>query len=87
MELSKTVAVLALVLGAVLAAGYARGTETGWPAGAKETVQDRLVAREALRRAELADHHRRKEDFARRCSKPLMTRTELEACRVAYRRL
>ena len=87
MELSKAVASLALLLGVLLAAGYARGTEIGWPAGTKETVQDRLTAREAMRRAALAEHHKRKEDFARLCTKPLMSPAELEACRVAYRRL
>jgi hypothetical protein len=80
MELSKSVAVLALVLGAMLVTGYARGTET-------ETAQDRAVAREAQRRVAVAEHERRKEDFVRRCAKPLMSRAELEACRAAYRRL
>jgi len=79
MELSKLVAFLALVLGVVLAAGQARSAAT---------VQDRLVEREALRRAALLEHHKRKEDFARRCSgKPYLTSSELEACRAAYRRL
>ena len=70
----------------LLAAGYARGAETGWQT-AKATVQEQLVAREAMRRAALAEHHKRKEDFARLCIKPLMSSAELEACRVAYRRL
>ena len=85
MELSKAVASLALILAAALAAGYARGTEIGAPTGS--TVQDRLLAREAMRRAAVAEHHKRIEDFARRCTKPLMSNVELEACRVAYRRL
>jgi hypothetical protein len=87
MELSKAVASLALILGLLLAMGHARATEIGGPTGSTETVQDRLVAREALRRAALAEHHKRKEDFARLCTKPLMSPAELEACRVAYRRL
>jgi hypothetical protein len=87
MELSKAVASLALLLGVLLATGYARGTDIGTPDGGKGTVQERLVAREAVRRAALAEHHRRKEDFARLCTKPLMSAVELEACRVAYRRL
>jgi hypothetical protein len=87
MELSKAVASLALILGAALAAGYAHGMDGGGPAVTKETMQDRLVAREALRRAALAEHHKRREDFARLCTKPLMSNAELEACRLAYRRL
>ena len=87
MELSKAVASLALLLGVLLATGYARGSEIDAAAGAKGTVQERLVAREAVRRAALAEHHKRKEDFARLCAKPLMSAVELEACRVAYRRL
>ena len=79
MELSKLVAFLALVLGVVLATGQARGTGT---------VQDKLVEREATRRAALAEQHKRKEDFEKRCSgKPYLTRAELEACRAAYRKL
>jgi hypothetical protein len=79
MELSKVVALLALVLGVALATGQARGTDT---------MQDKLMEREAVRRAALAEHNKRKEDFARRCSGKLyLTRAELEACRVAYRKL
>jgi hypothetical protein len=79
MELSKIVAFLALVLGVVLATGQARSAET---------VQNKLVEREAVRRAALVEHDKRKEDFSRRCSgKPYLTSTELEACRAAYRRL
>ena len=47
MELSKVVASLAILLGAVLATGHARGDGPSSPA-VKETVQDRLVAREAM---------------------------------------
>lgn len=78
MELSKLVAFLALVLGVVLVTGQARGAGT---------VQDKLVEREAVQRAALVEHHKRKEDFTRLCSKPYMTSTELEACRAAYRKL
>jgi hypothetical protein len=86
MELSKAVASLALVLAVTLAAGYANGDNKSMPP-AKETMQERLLAREAMRRAALQEHHRRKEDFTRLCTKPLMTAAELEACRAAYRRL
>ena len=80
MELSKAVAALSLILGALLTTGYARAAE-------KEIVQVRAAAREAVRRVAIAEHDRRKADFARRCSKPIMTNAELEACRAAYRRL
>jgi hypothetical protein len=80
MELSKAVAGLAVILAVMLVTGHASGTE-------KETVQDRAAAREAVRRLEIAQHQQRKEDFARRCAKPLMTAAELAACRAAYRRL
>lgn len=86
MELSKVVASLAIVLGAVLATGYARGDGPSGPA-VKETVQDKLVAREAMQRAALAEHHRRKEDVTRLCNRPLYKPGELEACRAAYRKL
>jgi hypothetical protein len=46
------------------------------------------VEREAVQRAALVEHHKRKEDFVRRCSgKAYLTSTELEACRAAYRKL
>ena len=79
MDLSKTVAVIALCLGAMLITGYARGVE--------KEIQDRAAAREAQRRVALAEHQKRKDDFVRLCAKPLMSRSELEACRAAYRRL
>jgi hypothetical protein len=50
-------------------------------------TQDRAAAREAARRVALAEHEKRKADFARRCAKPFMSAAELEACRAAYRRL
>jgi hypothetical protein len=80
MELSKAVAALCLILGALLMTGYARAAE-------KTIVQDRSEAREAQRRVAIAQHERRKEEFARRCMKPIVTNAELEACRAAYRRL
>lgn len=86
MELSKVVAALAIILGAMLATDYARGAGPSGPA-VGETVQDRLLAREAMRRAALAEHHRRKEDVARLCNRPLTSPAALEACRAAYRRL
>ena len=86
MELSKVVASLAIILAVTLVTGYARGDGPGSPA-VKETVQNRLLAREAMQRAALAEHHRRKEDVARLCNRPLTSPADLEACRAAYRRL
>jgi hypothetical protein len=85
MDLDKAVAALALIIGGAVVTGYAHGTEHGRPA---ETIQDKLVEREAVRRAALQEYYKRKEDFVRRCNgKPYMTSTELEACRAAYRKL
>jgi hypothetical protein len=86
MELSKIVASLAIILGAALATGHARGDGPLMPP-ARETMQDRLLAREAMQRAALQEHHRRKEDVARLCNRPLNTPANLEACRAAYRKL
>jgi len=86
MELSKVVASLALILAVTLATGYARGQGLSGPA-VRETAQDKLVAREAMQRAALAEHHRRKEDVVRLCNRPLNSPADLEACRAAYRRL
>jgi hypothetical protein len=74
------IAGLALVLAVVLVTDYARGAGI-------ETVQERNAAREAARRVAVTEHQRRKEDVTRLCSKPLMTRSELETCQAAYRRL
>jgi hypothetical protein len=84
MELSKVVASLALILGVLLATGYARADGGS---GVRQTGQERLAAREAMQRAALAEHHRRKVDVMRLCNKPLNTAAELEACRAAYRKL
>ena len=84
MQLSVIVGSMALVLGAVLITGYAFGQESMQTPAVKQTVQEKLDAREAQRRAE---HRKRKEDFARRCMKPGLAGAELEACRAAYRRL
>ena len=84
MELSKVVASLALILCVLLATGYARGDGGS---GVKQTGQERLLAREAMQRAALAEHHRRKEDVMRLCNRPLNRPVELEACRAAYRKL
>jgi hypothetical protein len=87
MELSKVVASLAIILGAALATGHARGDGPSGPVAKETTVHERLLAREAMQRAALAEHHRRKEDVARLCNRPLNSPANLEACRAAYRRL
>jgi predicted DNA binding protein len=87
MQLSIIVGSMALVLGGVLITGYAFGQESMESPAVKQTVQNKLDQREAQRRAAVAEHKKRKEDFARRCMKPGLTDAELEACRVAYRRL
>jgi hypothetical protein len=76
MKLSLAIALIACLLAIALVAGYASGTERGT-----------LAEREAARRLAAAEHQKRKEDFARRCGKSLVTAAELEACRAAYRRL
>jgi hypothetical protein len=86
MELSKVVASLAIILAVTLATGYARG-QGATAAAVRGTAQDKLAAREAMQRAALAEHHRRKEDVARLCNRPLNSPADLEACRAAYRKL
>ena len=86
MQLSSIVGSMALVLAGVLATAYAFGDENTAPV-AQQTVQKKLDEREAKRRAEMVEHKKRKEEFARRCTKAGLSDAELEACRVAYRRL
>jgi hypothetical protein len=86
MDLSKVIAAVALALAAVLVSEYSRAAEklvVQQPLQARETTE----AREAARRLAFADHQRRKDNVVRLCNKPLRTQAELEACRVAYRRL
>ena len=78
MKLSHAVVLLALVIATVLITGYAHSAGAG---------EERAGAREAQRRLAVAEHQRRKEDFARLCGKPYKSAAELEACRAAYRRL
>jgi hypothetical protein len=87
-ELSRTIAWMALVLGVILAAGYAQG-ESGQPAAPSSpvTVQKRLEAREAQRRAAVEEQQRRKDAYERACSKPIKSQAQLDECRAAYKRL
>jgi hypothetical protein len=87
MELSRGIGSTALTLAVVIATVYALGEDGIQPPAPKETIQKKLEAKEAQRRAAVAEQKRRKAEFARRCSKEDMTDSEREACRAAYRRL
>jgi hypothetical protein len=91
MQLSTIVASVALVLAAALAVGRALGQDI--PPRSEShvepmvTMQKRIDEREAQRRAAAADQQRKRDEFARRCSKPLKTPYELEECRTVYRQM
>jgi len=86
-ELSRTIGWMAVVLGVILAAGYAQG-EAGQPAAPKKnTAQEQVEAREAQRRAAVEEHQRRKDAYERACSKPNKSQAQLDECRAAYKRL
>ena len=95
MELSRTIGTVAVVLGVVLAAGFAVG-EDGAPARqlaqatqaeATKTGQMKIEEREALRRAALEEQQKRKDAFERACNKPLKSDMDFDLCRTAYKRL
>ena len=88
MELSKTIGMMAVVLGVVLAAGFAVG-EDGAQNAAKPppTVRMTLEEREAQRRAALEEQQKRKDAFERACNKPLKSEMDFDRCRAAYKRL
>ena len=85
MQLSTVVASAALVLAAALAVGHALGQDIAPQSETKVTMQRKVDEREAQRRAAAADQQKRKEEFAKRCSKPVKTPFELEECRTVYR--
>lgn len=88
MQLSTVVASVALVLAAALAVGHALGQDIPPQSEPKAvTMQKKVDEREAQRRAAAADHQKRKDEFARRCTKPLKTPYELEECRTVYRQM
>jgi hypothetical protein len=87
MQLSTAIGTLALLLAAALAAGHALGQDAIPPASTPTTMQKKVDEREAQRRAAAADQQKRKDEFARRCSKPLKTPNELEECRLVYRQM
>lgn len=86
MELSRTIALMAVVLGVAQAAAYAID-ETGPAPASKQTAQKKVDEREAQRRAALDAHEKRKEHFERSCNKPLRSETDFDLCRAAYRAL
>ena len=86
MDTSIIVGSIALALAGVLATGKAFGQETPLPL-IKETAHEKLEQREALRRAEMAEHQKRKAEFARNCFKQGLSEPQLDACRAAYRKL
>jgi hypothetical protein len=86
MQASTIVGTLALILALVLVAGYARSDEP--PALLEiKTIQKKVDEREAQRRAAVAEQQKRKDEFARRCSKPVKTAEELTECRAVYRQM
>jgi len=86
MELSRTIASLAVVLAALLVIGYARGEGSdGEPA--KETAQQKLEKREQARREAVIEQQRRAELFDRNCRKPVKTAEEMAVCRAVYRQM
>lgn len=96
MELSRTIGTVAVVLGIVLAAGFAVGedgvpaTKQGEPTATPEaakTGQAKVEEREAQRRVALQEQQKRKDVFERACNKPLKTDMDFDLCRNAYKRL
>jgi hypothetical protein len=87
MQLSTTVATTALLLGMLLIAQYARGEGSAQPQPGMVTAQAKVEAREQQRRIALAEHRKRKEEFAKRCGSEPMSAAQLEQCRAAYRKL
>jgi hypothetical protein len=87
MQLSTVVASAALVLAAALVVGHALGQDISPQSEPKVTMQKKIDEREAQRRAAAVDHEKRKEEFARRCTKPIKTPYELEECRTVYRQM
>jgi hypothetical protein len=88
MDLSRTVATVAIVLGVVLAAGYASSQDNNTQASMpKQTAQEKIAEREAQRREQMKLQQERKEEFTRRCGKSLQSAAEQDYCREAYRKL
>jgi hypothetical protein len=73
MELSRTIALVAVVLGLLLAAGHATAQ------------QKKADEPEVQKRAALEAHEKRKAHFERSCNKALSSDTDFVLCRAAYR--
>ena len=73
-------------LAAALAAGHVLGQDTP-PQSEPKAMHKKVEEREAQRRAAAVDQQKKRDEFARRCSKPLKTPHELEECRVVYRQM
>ncbi len=86
MDLSRTIASLALLLSLLLVVGYARAQPIDAPAYLP-TAQKKVEEREMKRREAMAEQQRRRDEFEHKCRKPLMNPAELEDCRLAYRQL
>jgi hypothetical protein len=87
MDLAKIVGTLAIAIGVVVAAGHAAGEDAGEPPARALAVPKKVADRDAERRAAMAEQQKRKEDVSRLCGKQNKTDAEMEACRVAYRKL
>jgi hypothetical protein len=85
-KLSTTIASVAVVLGVILAAGYANGEAAAVTESAKQTAQDKVVAREMQRRVAVEEQQKRKDAYERACNKP-RTDSEFRRCRAAYKNL
>jgi len=86
MRLSSIIGSTTLVLAGALAASAFGQPDSQVPA-VMATGQEKLAQREVLRRAAVVDHQKRKADFERRCTKRVLSGTELDACRAVYRQL
>ena len=88
MELSRTIASVAVVLAVILAAGHAYSEAVvPVPEAAQPTAQQKLEQREVLRRAAVEEQQKRKDAFERACSKPMKSDSDRDHCRTAYKRL
>jgi hypothetical protein len=87
MQASTIVGTLALILAVALVAGYTYGDDTSPPPAEPKTMQKKVDEREAARRAAVAEQEKRKQEFQKRCAKPVKTAEELAECRTAYRQL
>ena len=85
MQLNTVIGALALLLAAALVAGHALGEDALPPASTPTRIQKRVDEREAQRRAAAAVQQKKKDEFSRRCSKPLKTPAELEDCKQIFR--